>query len=201
MRYAIILGLILSLAGCASAPAPTYYRVDYEIPKSETRTVKYDLLLAAPPMKGPEPLSRTNITYRTTSRTLHHYQHHYWEHSPVETAHRHLIQTFRAGKVFSRLTTRRLAMEANLQLKTRLTGFEQVGQGKTAAAKVSIWFQLLETKTNRIILSEEISATSPIRPAETDDLEVLAEAMSTALKKCVNEVVADIDRVVGKIQP
>ncbi|MBW1713387.1 MAG: membrane integrity-associated transporter subunit PqiC [Deltaproteobacteria bacterium] len=191
MRRLIVVCLALSLmAGCGPPPPrPTYYRIDYPVSATEPSGPAVDLYLAVPPFKAPEPLARTNIIHRSSNRTLVHYQSYYWEQPPADVAHRQLVATLRAAKVFKQITTRRLALEADLTLKGRVTRFEEVDLSEGRFALVNLAVELSRPDSGTVFWSDQVEARIAVT---SEGPEALAEAMSQALKECVDEVVAEV---------
>lgn len=177
----------LLLAGCASAPAPTYYRLDFLPPSLERPAKPLDLTLALPPLKAPEPLARANILYQTSSLSLKHNPNQLWLDPPVKLVHQHLVQAFQASGFFDRLTTSRLTTEADLIVNGRLNRFEQVCRPDGWYAEVALWVEVETGSEEMILFSGEVAAS---RLAETETTEALAAAMGQALGECLSRIVS-----------
>ena len=179
----------LLLAGCTSAPAPTYYRVDFVPPSLDRPAKPLDLTLALPPLKAPEPLARANILYRTSSLSLKHNPNQLWLDPPVKLVYQHLVRAFQASGFFDRLNTSRLTTEADLTLKGRLTRFEQVCQPDGWYAQVALWIDVESGSEEMTLFSGEVAAS---RRAESETTEALAAAMSQALGECLSLIVGQV---------
>jgi len=195
-RLFVLAAVALLLAGCTSAPAPTYYRVDFVPPALDRPAKPLDLTLAVPPFKAPEPLSRSNILYRTSPLSLKHNPNRLWLNPPVKLVHQHLVRAFRASGSFDRLTTSRLTTEADLVLKGRLTRFEQVYQPDGWYAQVALWIEVETGSEEHSLFSGEVSAS---RRAETETTEALAAAMAQALGECLSLIVGQVDEAAQRL--
>ena len=189
--------LLSLLPGCASAPPPLYFRLDYPIPYGTAEGEPLDLVLAVPPVKAPETLARSNILYRVSPRVLQHYQSRYWEQSPAAISHQQLVRSLRAAGIFKRISTRRLALDADFSLTLNLTAFEEVVEGPGRTALVGARYELATVKPRDILLAGKVETGIQIPGGEKVQPEALAEAMSQALKGCLDEVVA---AVAGKVR-
>ncbi len=188
MKRIFLVGLsLIWLAGCAAAPLPTYFRVDFNINPENPSPPPLPLSLSVPPLESSEPLARPNILVRTSKRSLEQYQYQLWEVTPVKTASHHLTAAFKASGLFRRIDERRLATGNDLVLNGRLTRFEAVQMAEASAAEVGLWVELSTARDGRILWSGLV--TRNVRAANAT-MEALAEAMSQALKQCVDEVVA-----------
>ncbi len=194
--FAIIalVGLMGGLAGCASAPPPIYYRLDYKVEAGPSASDPLDRVLTIPPIKAPETLARSNILYRVSPRVLRHYQSRFWEQSPAKSAHQQLVRSFRAAKTFKRISTKRLSLDVDYSLTLTLIAFEEVMRGRERVATVGMRYELSTLRPKEIVLSRDVESKIDVPGGETAQPEALADAMSRALKYCLDEIVV----VVGK---
>ena len=190
-KLILIVALAGLAAGCAKAPPSVYYRIDFPVERSALSRSELGLVLSVPEVRAPETMKRANIIYRTSQRSLRHYQNLYWEQIPTEAAHRLLVDSLRAAKVFKRVTTRRLDVDEDLILYCYLTRFEQVDLPEGRLALVGMSYDLLQLSSQRIVLSSTTSAREEVAGGATAGVEGLAEAMSLALERCLARVVED----------
>jgi ABC-type uncharacterized transport system auxiliary subunit len=191
-----LIGLVGVLLSCASAPPPIYYRLDYKVEAPPSGSKSLEHVLTIPPVKAPETLARSNILYRVSPRVLRHYQSRFWEQSPSQAAHQQVVRTFRAASIFKRISTRRLTLEADYSLTLNLTAFEEVMLGRERVAVVGMRYELATIKPKEIVLSKEAEAKVKVPGGEVARPEALAEAMSNALKACLDEIVVEVGKKV-----
>ena len=196
LAVASLIGAVSLFLGCASAPPPVYYRLDYKIEAQPTEREPLDRTLAIQPVKAPETLARTNILYRVSPRILQHYQSRFWEQSPSQATQEQLVRTFEAAGVFKRITTRRLYLDADYTLDVSLTAFEEIRTVPDRAALVAMRYELSSIRPREVVLTGEAGSEVSISGGDKYRPEALAEAMSAALRECLDKMVVEVDKKV-----
>ncbi len=186
MRYLMIILSLLALVGCAAAPNPVYYRVDYDIVPASPDKPPLPLTISVQRLSAPEPLAQANILYRSTARTVEYHPYRMWESSPVRLASHYLVQTFKASGRFERVTVSRLSTDADLFLNGWLTRFEEVDYPDAWYAEVEIEFELTTARQKQTVAAGKVRKSVKAKAKNTD---AVAGAMAQALKLCIEEVV------------
>lgn len=187
-----ILGVLGLVLGCASAPPPVYYRLDYRIEAGTAQGQPLDRTLVVQPVRAPETLARNNILYRVSPRILQHYQSRFWEQSPAEATQQQLVRSLKAAAIFKQVTTKRLSLDADFSLSVNLTAFEEVLTGKQRSALVGMRYDLFTFRPKEAILSGEAESRLTIPGGEKSTPEALAETMSQALRECLDKIVTEV---------
>ena len=196
-KLLLLLPLILGLAACSAGPPPVYYRVDYKMTTEIDAPEALDLTLAVKPLVAPDPLSRPNILYRTSARTIQNYSNHLWESSPAKIVSDYLVMAFQASGIFERVISSRLPSGADLILQGRLTRFEEVDRPQGWFAEAAMWLELHSSQDRLLLWSEDIYASVKATDRTT---EALAEAMGQAMKACIDQTLSEVAKVAAEYE-
>lgn len=189
MKKLFILAVILLAAGCAAAPNPIYYRVDYAIGPGEISQPPLPLVLRVERLAASDPLNQPNILYRTTDRTIEYHPYRLWESPPVRLANHYLVQTLKASNRFKLVTVDRISQDPDLILTGWLNRFEEVDRPTGWWAEVEIEFELTTGDGKRTVATGR-SQGSVKAAAKTTD--AVAGAMAVALRQTIDQVTGEV---------
>ena len=125
---------------------------------------------------------REAIFYRTGTHEVGHHEYDRWVESPAELATRALSRALQAANVARVVAPESLLRHADLVLVGRLERFDQVREGKTAAAECALHLILKDSRTRQILFARRFEAR---RPAAKPDVPAFVAAMEQALAKTV----------------
>lgn len=188
-RPLLILAVLAAvlLSGCASAPNPVYYRVDYNPEAGQPTIGAGRLVLKVDGLDSTQPLTQHNIVHRLSETSMVFEPYNLWEAAPVDLARRALVAGLRKNGFFKRVTTKRLSIDDDLTLRARLERFEWVTMGDTEQAQVYVSFELYDETSDKVIYSGQARNTVK---ADGKTTNAVARAMTKALEETIGQVIS-----------
>ncbi len=166
----------LVIPGCGGNKVPeTRY---YQLAASTKVDRGGDLTLVLEALSTDQAYDDERIVYRTTPYRLDYYQYHRWSAAPGTMVGNYLEQSLERSGRF-RAVTRELTADAPAILGGRVIAIEEVDASKTSwRGRIVLELTLTETKTNRLLWTEQFEETEPLARQTPEGL---AQALSVAL--------------------
>lgn len=117
-------------------------------------------------INAPEILQDQPIVYRSGRNEIGTYQYHLWAEPPAQMIKTALIRRLRASGRYQSVTRLGGSTQGDYILRGRLYDFEEVDNGKTITAKVTMDFELIDRATHKPVWNHFYSRTEPVQSKE-----------------------------------
>ncbi len=196
-RYALLIALVATAAGCGSRPDIRYYRLSYDLDSLPTASESSDVVLAIGNMVGDSAYEDPRIVYRTSPYRLDYYYYHRWTSPPGVMVGDFLRDAYDRTGYFKTVVSG-FAPEAPVILTGRVAAFEEVDvETRKWIARVKLELQLRDARTGDIVWSRTITEEEPVK---TLTPEGLAEAMSEATTTIVANTAPEFVEVARRVR-
>ncbi|MBL0215007.1 MAG: membrane integrity-associated transporter subunit PqiC [Myxococcales bacterium] len=173
---------VLVFTGCGGNKVPDTHYYQLAAPTKVDRGGELTLVLEA--LSTDQAYDDERIVYRTTPYRLDYYQYHRWSAAPGTMVGNYLEQSLERSGRF-RAVTRELTADAPAMLGGRVVAIEEVDASKGSwAGRIVLELTLTETKTNRLLWTEQFEETEPLTRQTPEGL---AQALSVALGRIADK--------------
>ncbi len=175
------------LSGCASVrPAAQQYILTPDVQVDALSTSKYkDKTLKVANIYADRSLKTRNMFYIEQKRKKYAYSESKWAESPQTMIHQAVMDMMRKSAAFGYVQSPKSKVLSDFLLETRVDEFAQYfsDDEKSATAKVTITFTLLDAKKHTIVMSKTFSATKTFSSLNAaGGAEALSLALSDVLR-------------------
>jgi len=190
-RMIPFIGVLLAAVGlgaCGGGHPIRYYTAELPaVPQPSTSVYPITLLIGR--IGAPGILQDEPIAYRSGPNEIGTYDYHHWVEPPVRMLKVILIRQLRASGKYQSVAELGSSAQGEFVLQGRLYDFEEVDAGSTAAL-VTMEFELLDRKTDKIVWTHFYSNSEPVQGKEISDV---VSALDHNLVRGLTEVAFGLD--------
>ncbi|MFQ5822651.1 MAG: ABC-type transport auxiliary lipoprotein family protein [bacterium] len=191
MKKNLLVLLALSfLNHCGSVPPTYYYRIDYELPSTNSRNDIIPITLGIVQFDADILYEGDRIVYRQSPYEVQFYHYRRWIAPPKKIVTEKVLNQFRASGFFQRVVRIPSTFNIDYILKGQINAFEEWDEGNAWYGIVTLVFQLQNTKSNEIVWENEFSEKT--KAMKREPVEVV-RAISQSLKKVVQKAIEEIE--------
>ena len=192
-RGFISLAIIASclLSGCAAARPSKYYQLTIPggaTPAAERSPFPVTLLLG--PLRASHLYREDHIVYSSTGESMGTYEYHQWAEPPIEMLANVLLRELRASGRYRAVDILRSNSHGDYILYGRLFDFKEVS-GAPLLARLTIDFELRETKTGSIVWTHYYSHDEPV---SGKDISAVVAALDRNSQRGMGEVKSSLEQ-------
>ena len=151
-----------ALCGCLGGRPVKYFTVTIPAASAPAEHA-FPIALVVGHISAPEILQDQPIVYRSGRNEIGAYQYHLWAEPPAQMIKIALIRRLRASGRYQSVTRLGGSTRGDFELRGRLYDFEEVDNGKTITAKVSMNFDLIDRATHKPVWNHFYSRTDPVQ--------------------------------------
>jgi ABC-type uncharacterized transport system auxiliary subunit len=145
----------------------------------------FPVALAMGQISAPEILQDQPIVYRSGRNEIGAYNYHLWAEPPAQMIKIALIRRLRASGQYQSVTRLGGSTQGDYVLRGRLYDFEEVDNGGTITAKVTMDFELIDRATHKPVWNHFYSRTEPVQSKE---ISAVVAALDNNLQQGLAEV-------------
>jgi len=184
--------LVTFLCGCASAPAPRYYRVPLDLSALDSaffRTHGQSIRVAA--FRASAPLRQDSIvTYRDDCPVIEFSENCLWESSPPSLVRQKLTEAFRMCSLFNRVESQPGRPPAHYVLRGQILRFNHLQTSDGSYGEVGLAVEFASREDHEILWSTIVRVREK---AQSDSPEAVVIAVSKALHQCIIQIVHQVN--------
>jgi ABC-type uncharacterized transport system auxiliary subunit len=184
--------LVTVLCGCASVPAPKYYRVPLDLSALDSalfRTYSESIRVAA--FRAAAPLRQDSIvTYRDDCPVIEFSDNCLWESSPPSLIRQKLTEAFRACSLFNRVESQPGRPPTNYVLRGQILRFNHLQTSDGSYGEVGLAVEFVSHEDHEILWSTIVRVREK---AQSDSPEAVVLAVSKALHHCILQIVQQVN--------
>ena len=190
MRKTVCL-LMLVLCGCGGKIRyPSYYALEIHPPAPRLENgVRFPGVVAVRRFDTPAYLRRGGIVYRRTPEEIGFYDYHRWAENPSDAATTAVIDALRSARLFAAVSSYDGQGRQDYVMSGRLERLDEIDYGGSVRVVVRISAELTGLRESATLWTGQADATLGI---ESHDVNGVVTAMSRALQKSVDRMVADL---------
>ncbi len=185
--------VLLLTSGCgARVRYPSYYTLELPpAPPPAASAARLPATLAVRRFETPTYLRQGRIVYRQAPEEVGFYEYRRWAADPAETVTAAVIDSLRAARLFSFVKRYDGQNQQDYLLLGRLERLEEIdyGGGVRVAAKLSA--ELVNLRAGTTVWTGDAEETLPV---DTRNVNSVVAAMSQAVQKSINRIVASLDQ-------
>jgi len=183
--------LALWMAGCGGKVLyPQYYALDIPpAPTQATADVRLPGTLAVRRFEAPQYLRQGRVVYRQNPAEIGFYDYHRWAADPAVTVTAVMIDSLRASRVFSFVTSYDGQSQPDYLMNGRLERLEEIDYGGSVRVEAKLSAELLSLRTGGILWTGDADETLTL---ESRDVSAVVVEMSHAVQKGVNSLVSSL---------
>jgi uncharacterized lipoprotein YmbA len=183
----------LLMAGCAGKILyPHYYTLD--IPAAPKPSVSDSLLPATLAVRRFETLPylrQGRIVYRQSPAEIGFYDYHRWAADPAATVTTAVIDSLRSSRLFSYVRPYDGQGQQDYLMSGRLERLEEIDSGAGVRVEAKLSAVLVDLRTAATVWADDADETLGV---ETRDVNSVVMEMSHAVQKCIDRLVASMDK-------
>jgi ABC-type uncharacterized transport system auxiliary subunit len=162
VRLALAVLAVAAFCSCLGGRAVKYFTVT--IPAASQPTAHaFPVALVVGHISAPEILQDQPIVYRSGRNEIGAYEYHLWAEPPAQMIKIALIRRLRASGQYQSVTRLGGSTHGDYVLRGRLYDFEEVDNGGTITAEVSMDFELIDRATYKPVWNHFYSRTMPVQ--------------------------------------
>lgn len=190
----LLLLLVVSVYGCATVPAPKYYRVPTDVSavcdvsvqsyRESLRVARFDAIASL--------RQDSIVTYQEGSALIDFSPDACWESSPPDIVTRELAEAFRASRLFSRVDSHPNRPPADYLIRGRILRFNQLRTERALYGEVGLGVEFVDQENHAILWSALIRARERV---EGENDEAASHAVGEALQQCIRQILQQVKHV------
>src|SRR5215469_12328924 len=193
--FACVSLAVLLVAGCGKVRYPNYYTLALAptiSPEGNEGRILGSLVVHD--FETPTYLRQGRIVYRKSPTEVGFYEYHRWVTDPATTVTTAIIGPLRSSGLFSQVDSEASHMKPGFLLRGQLKRLDEIDYGGAVRVEVQLSAQLINLRTASTVWSGEEAETARVDKATVNSVVI---EMSDALQKCIDRLLADMQRQRG----
>jgi ABC-type uncharacterized transport system auxiliary subunit len=178
------------IGGCGAARPIQYYQLTVPNDMAQTEANASGISLALGPLTSSHLYREDRIVYSSGGQQMGTYEYQRWTEPPAEMVSEVLLRELRASGRYREVYSQRSSSRSDYVLRGRLYDFKEV-PGSPLAGRVTLDWELHDTKTGSIVWSHHYSKDEPV---SGKDVPAMVAALDKNVQRAVGEVKAGLDQ-------
>lgn len=189
--------LVLSAAGCGSAPRTSHYTIEYAPPAGAASASTGSQLGVALP-RASHLLRQDRIVYFTGPNEMNFYEYHRWAEPPNFMLQSLLIRQLRAAGLFDNIVPYRAQKGLDYVLQGRLLAMEEVDSPNGITARFGLELELVRQEDAHVVWTGRHNCE---RPVGAKTVPAVVEAMNGCVQESLGELTRSLGGAVAQFPP
>ena len=198
--FAVACVTLVLLPACGKVRYPDYYTLALAPPLSPKSNEGHSLgALQVRRFETPAYLRQGRIVYRESPTEVGFYEYHRWFTDPGATVTTAIVGALRSSGLFMQVESEPSHTKPDFLLRGQLERLDEIDYGGAVRVEVKLSAQLVNLRAESIVWSGDETETGQVEKITVNSVVI---GMSGAVQKCIDRLLADMQRQVGNtIQP
>lgn len=191
-KYVLVFSYVVALSflsHCGSVPPTYYYRVDYELPNSNSSHNIIPKTLGVAQLDADILYEGDRIVYRNSPYEVQFYHYRRWIAPPKKIVTEKVLKQFQASGIFQKVVSLPSYSKIDYILKGQINAFEEWDEGNAWYGTVTLGFQLQDAETNEIVWENELSRkTKAMKKEPVEVVKAISQSLNKVVQKAIEEI-------------
>ncbi|MFQ5863806.1 MAG: ABC-type transport auxiliary lipoprotein family protein [bacterium] len=180
---------LLILSHCGGVPPTYYYRIDYELPNSNSANNIILKTLGVAQFEADLLYEGDRIVYRNSLYEVQFYHYRRWIAPPKKIVTEKVLRQFQASGMFQRVVSVPSHFEIDYILEGQINAFEEWDEGNSWYGMVTLDLELQDTETHDIVWKRELSEkTKALKREPVEVVKAISESLNKVIQKAIEEI-------------